>query len=78
MLLLNGKRKFVNKCGFKTKAEAIETGNKAFTEYLNAGVPFKECDMSYSDYLDYWLEKYCNTNLKYTTIDKYKTIINKY
>ena len=47
---VDGKRKYINKSGFKTKAEAIEEGNKAMTEYLNAGVPFKESKISYSDY----------------------------
>ena len=58
------KRKWITKSGFKTKAEAQEEGNKAFTEYLNAGVPFKECTISYSDYLDYWIKEYCVVNLK--------------
>lgn len=74
----DGKRKFLNKSGFKTKAEAIEAGTLAFTEYQNAGVPFKDCKMSYSDYLDYWLDNYCKINLKYNTIQAYKTLINKY
>lgn len=73
-----GKRKFINKSGFKTKAEAQEAGNLAYTEYINAGVPFKECKLSYSDYLDHWLDNYCKSNLKYNTICKYRTIINKY
>ena len=75
---VKGKRKFLNKSGFKTKAEAIEAGNLAYTEYLNAGVPFKECKISYSDYLDYWIDNYCRTNLKYNTINKYQTLIEKY
>lgn len=75
---VGGRRKFINKSGFKTKAEAIESGNLAYTEYINAGVPFKECKMSYSDYLDYWLNNYCKTNLKYSTIQAYTTLINKY
>lgn len=73
-----GKRKWITKSGYKTKAQAIEDGNKAYTEYINAGMPYKEAKISYSDYLDYWLEKYCKTNLKYNTIQAYKTIINKY
>lgn len=73
-----GSRKYVNKSGFKTKAEAQEAGNIAYTEYLNAGVPFKECNLSYSDYLDYWINNYCKSNLKYNTIIKYQTIIEKY
>ena len=42
----NGKRKYINKSGFKTKAEAMEAGNIAYTEYINAGKPFKECKLS--------------------------------
>ncbi len=75
---VNGKRKFINKSGFKTKSEAIEFGNKAYTEYLNAGIPFKESTISYSDYLEFWLNDYCKINLRYNTIQAYKTIINKY
>lgn len=75
---VDGKRKWITKSGYKTKAEALEDGNKAYTEYLNAGVPFKECKISYSDYLDYWLNNYCKSNLKYNTIQTYSTIIRKY
>lgn len=75
---VDGKRKFINKSGFKTKSEAIEFGNKAYTEYLNAGIPFKESTISYSDYLEFWLSDYCKINLRYNTIQAYKTIINKY
>ena len=75
---IKGKRKFINKSGFRTKAEAIEAGTKAYTEYQNAGVPFKEQKISYSDYLDYWVKNYCKTNLKYNTIQAYETLIKKY
>lgn len=75
---VDGKRKYINKSGFKTKAEAIEEGNKAMTEYLNAGVPFKESKISYSDYLDYWLDNYCRKNLKYNTIQAYSNIIKNH
>ena len=75
---VKGKRKWITKSGFKTKAEAQEEGNKAYTEYLNAGIPFKECNISYTDYLDYWLENYCKLNLKYNTIQAYKNIIKNH
>lgn len=75
---VNGKRKYINQCGFKTKQEAYEAGIKAYNEYQTAGVPFKECKMSYSDYLDYWINNYCKTNLKFNTISTYKTLINLY
>lgn len=75
---IGGKRKYINKCGFKTKGEAQEAGNLAYAEYISAGTPFKECKMSYSDYLDYWLDNYCKTNLRYRTVQTYTTLINKY
>ena len=76
--MVNNKRQWLSKSGFRTKTEAFEAGSQAYTEYLNAGIPFKQCNLSYSDYLDYWLENYCMNNLKYNTIQTYKIIINKY
>ena len=75
---VNGKRKFINKSGFGTKDEAIKAGNIAYTEYLNTGLVFKEKEISFSDYLDYWYENYCEVNLKYNTRRTYKTIMDKY
>lgn len=75
---INGKRKRIYKSGFKTKAEALEKGNIAYTEYTTTGLNFNEKNISYSDYLDYWMENYCKVNLKYNTIEKYNTIIEKY
>ena len=75
---VEGKRKFINKSGFETKDEAIKAGNIAYTEYLNTGLIFKENTISFSDYLDYWYENYCEINLKYNTRRTYKTIIDKY
>ena len=75
---VDNKRKWISKSGFKTKQEALESGTNAYTEYINAGTPFKQCNLSYSDYLDYWLNNYCKNNLKYNTIQTYTIIINKY
>lgn len=75
---INGKRKQITKSGFRTKGEALEEGTKAYSEYLNTGIEFKENQISYNDYLDYWLENYCKANLKYNTIKAYITIIEKY
>ena len=75
---VDNKRKWISKSGFKTKQEALESGTNAYTEYVNAGTPFKQCNLSYSDYLDYWLNNYCKNNLKYNTIQTYTIIINKY
>lgn len=61
---IDGKRQWLSKSGYRTKLEAQEAGVQAYNEYLNAGIPFKTCDLSYSDYLDYWLENYCKNILK--------------
>ena len=53
---IDGKRKQKTKSGFKTKAEAQEAGTQAYNKYLNTGQVFKENKISYSDYLDYWIE----------------------
>lgn len=75
---VNNKRKRITKAGFKTKTEAQEAGAVAYEEYIRTGVILKECQMSYHDYLDFWYENYCKVNLKYTTQEAYKNIIEKY
>ena len=47
---------FLSKSGFKTKSEAEKEGVIAYNDYLNTGNSFSASDMSYSDFLDYWLE----------------------
>lgn len=74
---VNGKRKYLSKSGFKTKSQAFAAEQKAYDEYQNGGYKI-EAYMSYSDYLDYWLENYCKDNLKHRTIEKYSVIANKY
>ena len=68
---VNNKRTRISKSGFKTKAEAYEYGYRAYEEYHNGGVK-KESQMSYADYLDYWMKEYFEINFKYTTAKRYK------
>ena len=75
---VDGKRKFLNKSGFKTKSEAEREGILAYNEYLNTGRSIKSNEMSYSDFLDYWLDNYCKINLKYHTIEAYRNIVKNY
>ena len=42
------------------------------------GLVFKEKQISFCDYLDYWYDNYCEVNLKYNTRRTYKTIMDKY
>lgn len=75
---VNGKRKYINKSGFKTKAEAEKAGIIAYNEYTQTGHNFTPNTMSYSDYLDYWLKEHCQINLKYHTIQAYSNIIKNH
>lgn len=72
---IEGKRKRITKSGFKTKAEALKQGTIAYNEYLNTGKLFSASEMSYSDFLDYWLDIHCKINLKYHTIKAYSNIV---
>lgn len=67
---VEGKRKSITKSGFATKNEAYLAGMKAYDEYVNGGSN-KESQMSYSDYLDYWMNEYFKVNYKYSTAKRY-------
>ena len=73
-----GKRNRISKSGFKTKSEAAAAGAAAMAEYNNSGIKFVPSEMSYADFLDYWLESYCTITLKKTTIDNYKKKIKSH
>lgn len=75
---VDGKRKFLNKSGFRTKSEAEKEGILAYNEYLNTGRSTKSNEMSYSDFLDYWLDNHCKINLKYHTIEAYSNIVKNH
>lgn len=68
---VNGKRKQISKSGFKTKRDAYIAGQRAYEEFIN-GENTKECNMLYSEYLDYWMKEYFETNFKYSTAKRYK------
>ena len=67
-----GKRNRISKSGFKTKSEAVAAGAEAMAEYNSSGIKFIPSEMSYADFLDYWIDSYCTIALKKTTIDNYK------
>ena len=81
---VNKKRTRISKSGFRTKNEAYLAGMKAYDEYIN-GKNKVEAQMSYSDYLDYWMKEYFEINYKYSTAKRYresfdaiKKILGKY
>lgn len=69
---IDGKRKRISKGGFDRKGDAYDAGVKAFNEYNNAGFHFTPSEISFSDYLDYWMKEYCIVNLKNTTCVNYE------
>ena len=75
---IDGTRKWITKSGFRTKQEALEEGALAYNEYHRVGKVHRNKEMSYSDYLDYWIDTYCNFNLKYSTIVTYLNVIKLY
>jgi hypothetical protein len=72
---IDGTRKWLTKSGFKTKQEALHEGALAYNEYYYYGKKNKNRDMSFADYLDYWIDNYCNFNLKYATIVTYNIFV---
>ena len=75
---INGKRKRFTKGGFATKKEALEAGTKALAEYNNSGLRFVPSEMSFSDYLDFWMKEYCQVNLKEVTCSGYQKRIKNH
>jgi integrase len=75
--LETGKRKQKKKRGFKTKKEA----EKFLSEQLNAvdkGTYFEPKDISFAEYLDYWLENYAKPNTAVRTVEGYNYIITQH
>lgn len=72
---VNGKRKQITKCGFKTKKETELAGIKAYEDYINGGINVNS-NMSYAEYLDFWMEEYYEKAFKYSTAKRYKETFN--
>lgn len=72
------KRKRISKAGFKTKAEALREGIKAFEEYNNSGQVIKSNDISMADYLDLYMNTYVKSNVSMRTAENYESIIRNH
>lgn len=73
-----GKRQQISKSGFRTKAEATAAGTEAMYNYNTTGSINKPSEMSVSDYLDYWMEKYVRPNLTTNTVSGYNLSIKNH
>ena len=76
---VDGKRKWITRSGYQTKTEAFKEGAKAYNEFFYNGnkVNLRE-NMSYSDFLDYWIDNYASFNLHYSTTISYINIIKNH
>lgn len=75
---IDGKRKQYTKSGFATKKEAEKAGIIAMNEYNNSGRAFVPSEISYSDFLNDWLNTICTASLNSQTIESYKKRIRLY
>lgn len=75
---VDGKRKRKTKSGFVTKREAREAGKLAQQTYENIGQAIEPSNMSYSDFLDEWIEQDCKLTCKSSTLQGYEKKIRLY
>ena len=76
---VEGTRKWITKSGYPTKAEAFKEGAKAYNDFYYNGTKTQlRENMSYADFLDYWIDTYANFNLHYSTTMSYLNIIKNH
>jgi len=72
---IDGVRKRIERVGGNTKKLAEAALRKALQEYNNAGLHFEPTEISYSDYLDYWMDNYVKVECRENTQRIYSDII---
>jgi integrase len=75
---VEGKRKKIERGGFKTKGEAQAALTAAMAEYNAAGQVFTPSEVTVSDYLDLWLDQYARMQLRFNTQMGYIDIVNNH
>ena len=75
---IDGKRKRLNRLGGKTKKECEKKLRQVINEFENAGFHKDVSNITFSDYLDYFVENYMKINLRETTFKNRITIIDKH
>lgn len=75
---IGGERKWMSKGGFLSAKEARKAGMEALKEYALCGAAEKTAQISFSDFLDEWMQNDCKYNLKETTISNYRKRIENH
>jgi len=73
---VGGKRQWISRSGFPSEDDAYTAGLAAHNEYQNTGLNVKPSEISVADFLDLWLQDYCDVNLKATTVINYRKRVN--
>ncbi len=75
--IVNGKKKYKEKGGFKTKGEASSAMRDAMSDFENNGY-IEPKKTTFTQVSLKWLEEYVKPLRKITTYNRYKELINKY
>lgn len=75
---VDGKRNKIEKGGFRTKKEAETALTKAISEYENTGHVFTPSEISFSDFLDIWMEQHSKMNLADKSVETYASLIKNH
>lgn len=76
--VVDGNKKYKEKGGFEKKTEAQAALRKALEELENTGGVFEPTTISFSDYLDYFIENYIEINLRENSQRARKHIIKNH
>lgn len=69
-----GKRRRIERAGGRTKKEAEAAMRRAMSEFETTGRIFSPSEMSFIDYMEYWLKEYVELNLKPNTLETYSIL----
>lgn len=75
---INGKRQWKSKGGYPSAKEARKAGIAALAEYNACGCVIQPTEMSFSDFLDFWMEHDCQATLKQSTVVNYQKKIRNH
>lgn len=75
---IDGKRKRIERVGGNTKKEALESLRKALLEIDSTGTYKDETNISFSEFMDTYMEQYVKINCKYTTQKNYENMIENH
>lgn len=76
--VINGKRKKIERGGFKTKKAAETALAEALNKYNATGTTFTPSEITFADYLDYYLNNYVKVNLQLNSVTSAEQVHNNH